>query len=847
MKSNLSAFFRPILPAILPTILPAILLAIGLLLEIVPIPLDVGASGAVSIFGLLEIGFPGQPLLAEDKKTYLVKPPDKSKDLPLAGPYHGSFGTEANSASEPAQPPDPIAKTSLDAAIIIEPPGLEPASDAITINFENVDILSLLRYLSEETGKGFIISEGIHGTVTIISPVKLTKKEALALLESILQVKGYSAIPSGKMYKIVPLDVAKVAGTQTRVGSQLSSLGEDDVLVTQIVPLERTSVLEAQGILKPLLPNDTFTMAFTPSNTLVVTGRSINIKRALEILNELEKGMFKPGLDIVPLKFSAGAQIKSQLEQIIQGGGVERQEIKGGVTFITDLRSNSLFVISSPENFERIRALIARLDVGDTDSRPEMTRFFPLKFADEADTAQQIKEILGLGKNPGPDNASDSQAVETTRVVPIKRTRTIMVTTRSTELLKKIENLIVHLDKEPTNDSGDVRVIRVIHANAKTLAETMAQLQQNLETPNKKNPKKTVRLNFVADPDTNSIIMTGPPEDFPQYEKILKSLDIMRPQIMVEVLIAEISGSLAKNFGIEWNYIEPDKTHARAYGGTSFGLKSQALTGSGMQIGMIKDKLNLQDAVSGSIIELSKIKALMRMYQNNSEFNILSAPQILATDNEEAKITVGEVVALPQGFTKDRDSGRFDLTNFKYEDVGISLILTPRVNSNQVVSLKIDQEIKKRQEENLYEFNVPVLTKRRIETNITVPNHETIVIGGLMREDRTVVEDRVPGLANLPLIGKVFRNKRRSVQKTNLLVFLTPHILSNPQEVSQFDVSTGKMQPIISSQTAPISAKDQTEIEKKMEGIRRRAHDVFDSFQKTLPSQAKPKGSLQGR
>jgi general secretion pathway protein D len=223
---------------------------------------------------------------------------------------------------------------------------------------------------------------------------------------------------------------------------------------------------------------------------------------------------------------------------------------------------------------------------------------------------------------------------------------------------------------------------------------------------------------------------------------------------------------------------------------------------------------------------------MVKAYQNNSNFKILSAPQILATDNEEANISVGEVVALPQGFTQDRDTGRFDLTNFKYEDVGIVLTLTPRVNSNELVTLKINQEIKKRQEENLYEFNVPVLTKRQMDTTISVPNHQTIVIGGLMREDKTKVVDRVPLLSNIPFIGEAFKNRRTITQKTNLLVFLTPHILSTPEELVKFDreraqVSEEKRIDEIQSKTDPVLSN-----EKKR--LREKARAAFDRLKSDL-------------
>ncbi|GEM_PF-1705122 len=685
------------------------------------------------------------------------------------------------------QPSGGSADININAAEVIEP-SAGNHTDEIAINFESVDLMSLVRYLSQETGRGFIINQALQGDVTIISPVTLNREEALAMLESILQVRGYTAVPSGKMFKIVALSDAKVAGTETRTSNELGDLSEDDTLITQIVPLERTSVEEAGKLLTSLLPRDASMLLFPPSNTIVLTGRSVSIKRALEVVKELEKGLMKPGLDIVPLKFSGAEEMKTQLERIISEGGVQRDEIRGGVTFIADKRSNSLLMLTSPDNFAKIRELIDRLDTGSTDARPELTRFFNLKYADETETVKEIEDILGFSNKDKVLSASESVAIETTRLVAIKRTRSIMVTTRSEDIMKRIEALLQYLDCPPAQDASEVKVVKVVNADAKTLAETLSRLvQQRAQDNADANAVKTSKISFVAEDHTNSIIMTGPPQLFSHYENILKSLDVMRPQILVEVLITEVSGNLTHNLGIEWNVFDFNSSKWRAFGGTDYGLTGNPLTNSGFQVGLVNEPISAAKLATGDLTELTKIKAMVKAYQNNSNFKILSAPQILATDNEEANISVGEVVALPQGFTQDRDTGRFDLTNFKYEDVGIVLKLTPRVNSNELVTLKINQEIKKRQEENLYEFNVPVLTKRQMDTTISVPNHKTIVIGGLMREDKTKIIERVPFISNIPFVGEAFKNRRTVTQKTNLLVFLTPHILSSPEELVRFD------------------------------------------------------------
>ncbi|MFZ2960756.1 MAG: secretin N-terminal domain-containing protein [Candidatus Ozemobacteraceae bacterium] len=701
----------------------------------------------------------------------------------------------------------------LSKATIIAPPPVEPTEDSVSINFEAVELMTLLRYLSQETGKGFILDQNLSGNVTIISPVHLSRKEALLTLESILQVKGYVAIPSGKMYKIVPMAQAKVAGTETRRGNELDQLGENDTLVTQIIPLRKTTVEEAKGVLAALLPPDAQMMSFTPSNTLIITGRSVNIKRAMEILNELEEGRVRPGLDLVTLRYSTATYMKGQLETLINNGGIARGELRGGVLFIPDTRNNVLMVVSAAENFPIVRKLVERLDVASGDTRPDIVKTYALRYADETETVKQLQEILALSKrvNEGGPTASQTVAIDSTKLLAIKRTHSIMVSTRSPEILKRIEVLLVELDGKSIAEAGNVQIIRLTHADAKTLAETLNRLAQDRQkgkVQQVSQQQKSDTITFVAEPSTNSLIVIGLPQYFSEYRPIILSLDVMRPQILVEALIAEVSGNITKSLGIEGGILDAAGTNLRTFGNTNFGLRQQALTTQGMQIGLVKDPLDLQKVKDGDFTEVSKIKALINLYQNNAKFNILSAPRILTTDNEEAKIMVGEVVALPQGFTKDQISGRYDLTNFKYEDVGINLTIKPRVNSSKMVTLVLDQEVKKRQEENLYQFNVPVLTKRQMKTTVTIPNHETIVIGGLVREDKTEVEDRIPFFSSIPLLGKAFRNKRHTVQKTNLLVFLTPHILSTPEEVVRFDQSVSNPDPnnrSIAPATSPAS------------------------------------------
>jgi general secretion pathway protein D len=331
-------------------------------------------------------------------------------------------------------------------------------------------------------------------------------------------------------------------------------------------------------------------------------------------------------------------------------------------------------------------------------------------------------------------------------------------------------------------------VIRLKHAGADKLLQILKDIfvnKKNVSTIKNSNAEhdEDQEINIVSDPATNSLIITASKDRFPEIIETVNKLDIYRKQVLVEALIAEVSLSDMKEIGMELGIADNSPNSDNAVASTNFGLKQNLSSSGGLNAGLVKGSLDVEKAGAGNLNELSKIKAIIKAYQNNSKFKILSTPTILASDNEASSIIVGQVVALPEGFARDTETGRFDLTKFKYADVGINLNIIPRVSPDKKVTLQVDVNAQERLEENLYDFNIPVLTKRAAKTTITISDRETVVIGGLIREDKQKLTKKIPLLGDLPLIGKFFRSRKTVKNKTNLLIFITPHIVDQSEDM----------------------------------------------------------------
>ncbi len=418
-----------------------------------------------------------------------------------------------------------------------------------------------------------------------------------------------------------------------------------------------------------------------------------------------------------------------------------------------------------------------------------ITQIVPLEFSN----ANELEPILKRVTSPDTD-------------IIIPKNQNTLILSGSTsdinKLLKLIDTLDVKIEGPGTiSSAGDIHIYTLEYNEAEKLAAILTKLDMpdvassaptDPNNPDaaknqiqaQKNPNKQEKIKAVAHKDSNSLIITATNQEWEEIRKIIKILDLPRKQVLLEVLIVELTSSDLNDFGIDWRY------QRMAYGQFNTGLASQ---GGVIDRNGRATNVNTLSGFSLGFLRRGgeQIIGILNANATNENFNVLSAPQILTLDNQEAEINVGQDVPVR---TQNRNAGlggdnAVTVANFEYRPTGIKLKFTPHINKNNKITLDLYQEIK-----NVAGISSeatggnPTFNKRDIKTTIVVDNVQTIVIGGLLSNDKQKKVQKIPILGEIPLIGNLFRRTTNQLKKTNLMVFLTPHILDDRDKSDRMTV-----------------------------------------------------------
>ncbi len=367
------------------------------------------------------------------------------------------------------------------------------------------------------------------------------------------------------------------------------------------------------------------------------------------------------------------------------------------------------------------------------------------------------------------------------------RTNAIVVLASEIETIR-IKALISMLDKEVPKGKEKLRVYYLQNATAEDLAKVLQTILSKQGAPVKKGKKAapfiSENVKITADKATNSLIIMASKDDYQVLEEIIKKLDIPRSMVYIEALIMEVNVDKDFDLGVEWMAAGSGSAGGKNIfygGGSGKGGPLPGLAATNYPAGLAMGVLGQGITVSG--VTFPSISAFINAYQKDKDVHILSTPQILTTDNEEAKITVGKNVPF-QTRAGSTSSSNDIYSSYEYKDVGITLKITPQISKDRFVRLKISQEISKIDElaTIITTAERPTTLKRTIDTTVVVEDKNTIVIGGLIDTITSETITKVPLLGDIPLIGALFRSKSISSEKTNMFVFLTPHVLFEPGE-----------------------------------------------------------------
>ena len=599
------------------------------------------------------------------------------------------------------------------------------AQDTVTLNFVNADIPSVVKAIGGHTGKNFIIDPRVSGNMNIISQAPVTKELAYQILLSALRVHGYAAIEERGVVKIVPEADAKTSGTVIERGTQVSG----DRIVTQVFALQNENAGQLATVLRPLVAPNNFIGAYPGNNTLVITDYAENVKRIAKIIASIDVPA-SADLQMIRLEYASAVDVANLLKALMPEANTNpaMPGMPAKLSIGVEPRTNSLIVrADTPALVTRIKALLAGLDI--PTAAGGNIHVVYLRNAEATKLADTLRSLIGGSSAAGATPSSPTPA-----------------------------------GTPPTSTA---------QAATSTGAAT---------------PASSIQA-YAA---TNSLVIVAPDHVYNSLRTVIDKLDARRAQVFVEALVVEVSTSVSSEFGIQWQDLSGlNRGGAQVIGGTNFGTTGQNIigaasnisaVGTGLNIGIVRGRINIPGV--GEVLNLG---ALARALEANQKNNILSTPNILTLDNEEAKIVVGQNVPFVTGsFTQSSNSSTNPFQTIERKDIGLTLRVTPQVAEGGTVKLKVYQEVSSVVPTTNSVKSADLITnKRSIENTVLVDDGQIVVIGGLISDDTKNADSQVPILGSIPLIGNLFKYQTRNRDKTNLMVFLRPTVLRDGKAANQ--------------------------------------------------------------
>lgn len=708
-----------------------------------------------------------------------------------------SCGLFAVAVSLPLPRPAYAQPTSDDDIVEDQRPGSQDeglAKDSGTeINVKNAEISAVVKIFSRKTKRNYILDDRVKGKVSIFLPGKVSAEESLSILESVLAYKGFTTVPIGEnLWKIVPAREARQSTIPTVVKGESES--PTAAMVTRLLALKYVSADEMKQLLTPLVSAEGLLNAYTGTNSLIIIDSEDNIRRLEKIISNLDVPFSDRDMTIVPIVHAEALEIADKLNEIL-GSSDNKKDANGGSARMADN------IVPASTN----------------------AKTPPLVSAQPAS---------GIAPSAGAGGQTVSGRAREPKIIPDERTNSIILVA-DPETTLQIRALISQLDSKVDLSGYRFYVYRCQHANAEDLAEVLSGLVgggtggtqrtasggdtstggsgTNGRNRNSKSSRSQSRMNqqqrspgrarsesrtnrspaaaqlgdelsITADPSTNSLIINASKADFEKIKSLLEKLDIKRRQVLVDAMILEVA-------------VEEDQSLGTAFltstGGADGGVLAKS-DFSGNLATLLSDPTKLSNfsvaaASSGTLslgndITIPTQTVLLSALKSNNNVNVLSSPNLLTTDNEEAEIVVGENVPFIASTSTAADNLNNTFNQVDRQDVGITLRLTPQISSGDFVTLKIFTEVSSVIPSPQQNELGPTTRQRTSETTVITKDGQMIVIGGLMADDITQGESGVPFLKDIPVLGHLFRTSIETKRKRNLLIFITPHIVKD-----QFD------------------------------------------------------------
>ena len=625
-----------------------------------------------------------------------------------------------------------MALACMTAMAVCQPVAMAQTSrkEPVTLNFVNAEIDAVARTLATLSGANVVVDPRVKGTISLSSTVPVPPAQALRLFAAQLRTQGFALVESAGLYTVVPEAEAKLQSSAVSAGAVPTHNGQ---IVTQIFQLNHENANNLVPVLRPLIsPNNTINVN-PGTNALVITDYSDNLQRLARIVAALDVAN-ATGVEVIRLQHGIASELAPMVQRLIDSGaatgaGAPAAQGQSDSTFrttvLSEVRTNSLIIrAANPARLALVRSLVVQLDQPNaTGARAASGNIHVvyLKNADATKLAVTLRAAISAQGNTGL--------------------------------------------------SGNLNT---------STPGVMTAPTSNLPGQSNTNPQASTGGQIQADPATNSLIITAPEPQYRQLRAVIDMLDQRRAQVFVESLIAEVRADKAAEFGVQWisgtgtgsNTVGVLGTNFAVGGTNLFALAANASTGNiGASTGL---NLALGQQRNGALA----LGALARFLQKDGDANVLSTPNLLTLDNEEAKIVIGQNVPFVTGSFVGASTGATNpFTTVERKDVGLTLRVKPQISENGTVRMQIYQEVSSVEASSIDSRTGLITNKRSIESNVLVEDGAIVVLGGLLQDDTSNNQEKVPGLGNVPFFGNLFKSEARRRNKTNLMVFLRPVVV----------------------------------------------------------------------
>ena len=672
------------------------------------------------------------------------------------------------------------------------------ASASTFLNVKDADIATLVKTFSKITKRNFIVDSDVKGKITIHLPSAVTEEEALRIFDSVLLIKGFTTVPVGNnTWKVIG---AKDAKSTTIPLVADSGPKATDTLVTQLLRMKYVPAEEMQKVLSQFISKDGIINAFTGTNSLIVIDSAANINRLLKIVKELDVPAADQDITIIPIKYAEATDISEKILKILQDdtdksqsgtpgstpsprptpnpGGMpgvsgQRTAPQGGsgatvgaralpLKIIPDERTNSVIVVADQEMTARVEALAKQLD-SPLDLSGGRFHVYKLKHSKAEEIAQVLNAIVsGQGSSYSPTKKSRGSSMSRGQN---SRSRSNQFGSNS--------NFNNYTPPAPTPPSAPVVSGGGANSGQQKGSKGLGAQSGRVTFEGE--------VSIAPDISTNSLIINASKADFQKLVEVLEIIDARRRQVIVEATILEVTLTKQEGMGVELQGTV-GTNEGGVIGQTNFGGLTNVLTNPAA----LSD-LTIAAASSGTLtlpggFKIPSQAFLVSALSKLSNVNVLSAPTILTTDNEEAEIIVGENVPFVTGTSQNNANLNNTFNQVDRQDVGITLRITPQISTSNFVTLEIFVEISNVVPSTKNDSNGPTTTIRTTETVVEVKNKQMIVTGGLIADSVTESTRGVPFVQDIPVIGQYFQRQDTDVRRTNLLIFLTPRIIIDQYE-----------------------------------------------------------------